>query len=110
MNKYDHAAEKFTAARRSLMLPPPKDETTAIAGAFHECSRGLHNLNTDDLDDTARESVRKLKELMDGSGLNDPLDRGLYMIKAERLSIDQKAELSEVINYLANWFDTKSSE
>jgi len=108
--KFTNASEKFAAARRSLMLPPPKGETIAIADAFHECSRGLHNLNTDDLDDTARESVRKLEKLMDGSGLNDPLDRGLYMIKAERLSIDQKAELSEVINYPANWFDTKSSE
>jgi len=54
--------------------------------------------------------VRKLEELIDGSGLDDPLDRGLYIVKAERLSLDQKTELSEVINYLASWFDAESRE
>ena len=92
------------------MLPHPENEIKSIADAFHECSRGLHNINRDDFDDTTRESVRKLEELMDGSELDDPLDRGLYMIKAERLSLDQKTELSRIIDYLASWFDAQSRE
>jgi len=108
--KYTYASEKFATARTSLMLPHPRGETTAIADAFFECSLGLRTLNQDDLDDGARTSLRKLEELMDGSGLDDPLDRGLYTIKAERLSIDQKAELSDVIDNLASWFDARSRE
>ena len=108
--KYAYVSEKFAAARRNLMLPHPENEIKSIADAFVECSHGLHNINRDDLDDAARKSVRKLEELMDGSGLNDPLDRGLYMIKAERLSLDQKTELSRIIDYLASWFEAQSRE
>jgi hypothetical protein len=108
--KYAYVSEKFAAARRSLMLPHPNGDTTAIVDAFAECSHGLHNINRDDFDNAARESVRKLEELIDGSGLDDPLGRGLYAVRAERLSLDQKTELSEVINYLATWFDAQSRE
>ena len=108
--KYPYASEKFATARRSLMLPHPEGEIKSIVDAFTECSHGLHNINRDDFDDAARGSVRQLEELMDGSGLDDPLYRGLYTIKAERLSLDQKAELSRVIDYLASWFDARSRE
>ena len=47
---------------------------------------------------------------MDTTGLDDPLGRGLYTVKAERLSLDQKAELSREVNYLATWFDAQSRE
>jgi len=108
--KYTYASEKFATARRSLMLPHPNGDTTAIVDAFAECSHGLHNINRDDFDDAARESVRKLEELMGTTGLDDPLHRGLYTIKAERLSLDQKAELSREVDYLASWFDAESRE
>jgi len=108
--KFTYASEKFAIARRSLMLPHLDDETTSIADAFTECSHGLHKLNTDDLDDGARESLRKLKELMDTTGLADPSLGGLYTIKAGLLTQDQKAELSREIDYLASWFDAKSRE
>jgi hypothetical protein len=108
--KYAYVSEKFAAARRNLMLPHPNGDTTAIVDAFAECSHGLHNINRDDFDDAARESVRNLEELIDGLGLDDPLGRGLYTVKAERLSLDQKAELSREVDYLANWFDVHSRE
>ena len=109
-DKYEYAAEKFATARRSLMLPHPNGDTTAIADAFSECSLSLRTLNQDDLDDGARTSLRKLEELMGTTGLDDPLHRGLYTIKAERLSLDQKVELSREVNYLASWFDAESRE
>ncbi len=108
--KYTYASEKFATARRSLMLPHPDGDTKSIADAFAECSHGLHNINRDDFDDAARESVRKLEELMGTTGLDNPLHRGLYTVKAERLSLDQKAELSREVDYLATWFDAQSRE
>ncbi len=92
------------------MLPHPDGDTKSIADAFAECSHGLHNINRDDFDDAARESVRKLEELMGTTGLDNPLHRGLYTVKAERLSLDQKAELSREVDYLASWFDAQSRE
>ncbi len=92
------------------MLPHPDGDTKSIADAFAECSHGLHNINRDDFDDAARESVRKLEELMGTTGLDNPLHRGLYTVKAERLSLDQKAELSREVDYLASWFDAESRE
>ena len=108
--KFTNASEKFATARRSLMLPHIEDETTSIADAFTECSHGLHELNADDLDDGARESLRKLKELMETTGLADPSLGCLYTMKAGLLTQDQKAELSREIDYLANWFDAQSRE
>ena len=106
--KYAYVSEKFAAARRNLMLPHPKGEPISIADAFAECSHGLHNINRGDFDDAASESVRKLEELIDGLGLDDPLGRGLYTVKAERLSLDQKGELSREVDYLATWFEAQS--
>ncbi len=108
--KFTYAREKFVTARTSLMLPHPKGETTSIADAFSECSLSLRTLNQDDLDDGARTSLRKLKELMDTTGLADPSLGDLYIIKAGLLTPDQKVELSGVVKYLANWFDAKSRE
>jgi hypothetical protein len=106
--KFAYQAEKFATARRSLMLPHPKGEVQSITDAFIECSHGLKNLRSEDLDDSARCSVRKLKELMDSSGLEDPTHRGWFAMKAEQLTLDQKFELSEEINYLATWFDLQT--
>jgi len=108
--KYAYVSEKFAAARRNLMLPHPNGDTTAIVDAFAACSHGLHYLNRDDFDDAARESLQKVERLIDGLGLDDPLGRGLYTVKAERLSLDQKAELSREVDYLATWFDAQSRE
>ena len=108
--KYTYASEKFATARRSLMLPHPDGDTKSIADAFSECFLSLRTFNYDDLDDGAKTSLRKLEELMGTTGLDDPLHRGLYTIKAERLSLDQKTELSKEVDYLATWFDAQSRE
>jgi len=105
--KFTYASEKFAIARRSLMLPHPDGEITSIVDAFNECSRGLHEISTDDLDDEARESLSRLKELMDTTGLSDPSLGGLHTIKAESLTPDQKANLSREIDYLASWFNAQ---
>ena len=108
--KFTYASEKFSTARRSLMLPHPDGEIASVVDAFNECSHGLHEINADDLDDEAGESLIRLKDLMDTTGLSDPSLGGLHTIKAELLTLDQKAELSREIDYLASWFDDRSRE
>lgn len=90
------------------MLPHAKGEAASIADAFAECSFGISKIEPDDLDDYARGLVTKLKELIDPVGLKDPADRGLYTIKAEKLKIEQRRELSSTVDELASWFDIKS--
>ena len=103
--KFSYQSEKFSAARRALMLPHSGGEAASIAGAFHECSLGLHKLNDNALDDDARSWVYKLKKLMDTSGFVDPDERGLWTVKAASLTTDQKLELSRVVDELAHWFE-----
>lgn len=103
--KFAYQAEKFSAACHSLMLPHPRGEAESIASAFHECSLGLHKLSDKELDDNARGWVTKLREFMDTTGIQDPAGRGTWVIKAERLTVDQKLELSRTVAELAHWFD-----
>jgi hypothetical protein len=102
---FAYQAEKFSAARQCLMLPHPRGEAESIASAFHECSLGLHDLRRDELDNNARQWVAKLEELMETKGLEDPSGRGLWTVKAQQLTVDQKIELSRVVDELAHWFD-----
>ena len=110
--KFMYPAEKFVAARRALMLPPKEHEIKLVAFVFAECTNGLYNLNLDYLDERSKESVKKLEQLIDGTGLEDPYDEGLYIIKAKKLlrSRKQKDELCRLIDELASWFDAKSRE
>ncbi len=106
--EFTYPAEKFKAARTHLMLPHPKGEAASIAFAFMECALAIGKVETESLDDSVGDSLRKLKELMDASGLKDPADRGLHTIKAEKLTIEQRRELSSAVDELATWFDMKT--
>lgn len=105
--KYMYQSEKFSTARRSLMLPHPGGEAASIVAAYNECSLGLHDLNEDGLDEHPRDWIRRLRELMDTTGLNDPAGIGTWALKAERMTEGEKFDLSRVIDDLANWFDRK---
>lgn len=108
--KFAYISERFSAANKSLLPPHPNGEISSIANAFHECSHGLHEINNDDLDDETLESLNKLKNLMDTTGLSDPSLGDLFIIKAELLTPDQKAELSREVEFLANWFGARSGK
>lgn len=108
--KFMYPAEKFSAARRNLMLPHSQGEARSICDAFSECGSGLLNLNSDDLDDNAKRWIEVLKGLMDTSGIEDPDRRGTLTIKAETMSDEQKYELSRVVDSLAHWFDARLDE
>jgi hypothetical protein len=102
--KFGYQVEKFSAARRNLMLPHLRGEAQSIAGAFHECWLCLKDLQTDNLKGDVRNWLEKLKDLMDTSGIEDTSGRGKWELKAEQLTEEQKLELSRVIDELAQWF------
>ncbi|HRZ28628.1 MAG TPA: hypothetical protein P5295_17595 [Spirochaetota bacterium] len=106
---YLYAAEKFSQARRCLMLPHTQGEHTSIMMALHECSLGLRNLNNDDIDDNAHYWIETLKGIMDVNGVDDPTGEGKWSVKARGMTSDEKSELSTVVDNLANWFDHESS-
>ena len=104
--EFIYQSEKFSMARSLLMLPHPEGENVSVYHAFIECSHGLHDLDKQglELDDYAKNYVAKLKVLMDTSSVPDPDSRGLFAVKADLLTTEQKTELSQVIVALSDWF------
>jgi len=96
--KFSGAAELFSNARRILMLPHPKGETTSISYALNECNLGILELEkiNDELDDTVRDFLDKLQNLMDSQGKGS-------LVKAENMTDQEKSELKTIVDYLANW-------
>lgn len=88
-DRYKYPEEKFSQARRHLMLPPRGKEAMVISEACAECGLGLHGLSLDDIESTATDHISKLMELMD---------------RKDKLSEADKHELCESINYLAYYF------
>lgn len=103
--KYSYQAEKFSVARRALMLPHTRGVSESVAAAFIECSYGLDNLSEDGLDDDANHWLRKLRDFMDTSKVSDPTGRGTFSVKADNFSDDDLIEISRLIGDLATWFD-----
>jgi hypothetical protein len=94
-DRYKYPEEKFSQARRHLMLPPRGKEVMVISEACNECELGLHNLSLDDLDSMARDYIFKLKELIE---------------RKQNLSDADKHHLCESINYLAYYFHDRWTE
>ena len=109
-NPYRYPAEKFSTARRNLMLPHSRGEAESIAMAFHEMTLGLEDIEDEHLDDNARSWVRTIERLMDDEGIDDPAGEGTWKLKAEKLSVDEKLELSHAVDELAHWFDSRAEE
>jgi hypothetical protein len=86
------------------MLPHINGEHNSIFSAFHECSLALHKFDKSQLDDNATLWIKKLESLMDVTGISDPHGEGLFLVKAKQLSIEEKIELSHIIDELASWF------
>jgi len=105
-NDFSRQAEKLDAARRALMAPHPKGETQSFVTAFQECDFALHHLDVNTLeDDNARRWISTIRRLIDTTGLQDPSGRGLWYVRAEQMSLDDKIEFARAVNELASWFD-----
>jgi hypothetical protein len=108
--KYKYSAEKFAAARRHLMAPHPKGEADSFRAAFLECNLGLKDFRTEDLDDDARRWVSTIRELMDTTGIDDPQQRGTWILKAEQLTVEEKYSFGTAVDELAHWFHRRFME
>lgn len=105
--KYVNQAETFSTARRCLMLPHPRGEQDSIARAFQECRLGLRDLDPDGLDENASGRIKRLEELMATAGFSDANRVGPEAVMARELSLQEKFELSRIIDELAYWFRQK---
>ena len=106
-----YAAEKFDTARRFLMAPHPEGEAHSYFLAFHECDLGLGCLDVEAIDDKAAQDwIQIVKKTMDTAGIDDPTQRGTWLIKAEQLNIDEKTEFSRAVDELAGWFRATDRE
>jgi hypothetical protein len=106
--KYNYAAEKLSAARYNLMAPHPLGEAQSFAGAFHECMLGFHDLRPDDFDSRSLSWYATIQQTMSTDGLEDSTGRGTWVIKAERLTVDEKLDFSRALNELTYWLESKS--
>lgn len=105
---YEYAASKLSTARRILMLPHPNGEAESISNAFHEISLGLKDIDRSSLDDSARNWVQILDEVMDASGLSDPEKVGLWTVKARTLDVGELLDFSMAVDELQHWFDRQN--
>lgn len=106
--RYSYQVEKFSSARRALMLPHDRGEANSIVDAFHECNLAFNLFNESNLSETARNYIRKLKEYMDSTDIVDESGEGTWLVKARAFSTDEKREISHLINELAYLFDLEN--
>ena len=102
--KFSYQLEKFSLARRALMLPHPDGEAASIVSAFFEISHALHQFDRSQVPDEVRDWLRKTESFMEVTGLADPANEGLYKVRAGSLTTDEKLELSHLVDELAHWF------
>jgi hypothetical protein len=93
LTAFCYPMEKFTMARRLLMLPHPLGEAAAIESAVHECQLGLQQLPEEVVDEDTRERIRRLKAVIDAA-----------RIEEAELSVVQQRELSDLVDALAEVF------
>jgi hypothetical protein len=102
--EFQRQAEKFSVARRCLMLPHRDGVADAIADAFEACAAGLRNLRRGTLDAHAESWLARVEALMDISGIEGADPRARWLARAGQLDADQQADLSRLVDELAHWF------
>jgi hypothetical protein len=105
--EYLFLEEKLSDARRALMLPHPKGETESIVNAFSACSQVLRIQPTPEFDDSARGWAETILELMDTSKFDESAGDGTWGLKASSLSVEDRFELSNAVDGLADWAHNK---
>ncbi|CAD2245478.1 hypothetical protein [Xanthomonas arboricola] len=100
------ASSRFSDARAALMLPIMQTEAHAVAEAMHFLRHGLDSL-PDDVEFSGENThlIEELRGLMDTSGLSDPGDQGLALLKAQTLTVDQRSRFSVIVDELCYQLD-----
>ncbi len=103
---YFYPTEKLNQARHTLMAPHPEGEAASFADAFGLCNACRNGLDQVD-DELARDWIKAIRKIMETSGLDDPERRGLYVVRAEQLTLDEKSEFSRIVDELASWLNRR---
>ncbi len=103
--EFPRQAERFSAARRCLMLPHPEGVTESMAKAFEACAIGLRSLHRGALDENASAWLQRVEALMDISSVAGADERERRLTRAAQLTPDEQADLSRLIDELAHWFE-----
>mgnify|MGYP006149719991 CR=1 FL=1 len=101
---YSFPAEKFSIARRALMLPHPDGQHASLETALTECRLGLHRMNRAKLPDDIRTGIHQLECFMDTTGFVDADGEGAWVHMLRSRSADDRAEVARLIDMLAQWF------
>jgi hypothetical protein len=100
----DYLGQKFSEARRALMIPHYGDAARALAGAINSCATALHNEQIKLVKD--EEMLRHLDTIrrhLPAADLPDPTHVGISLIKAQMMTEAEKAEFSRAVDILADW-------
>lgn len=97
-----YLSEKFASARSALMLPHINGEVSSITAAMHEASLGLDKLNRSTLEPSLQDYLREFDDLMNTTGLSDPIGEGLHAVKARSFTVDQRAQFSRLVDEIAS--------
>ena len=101
---FGYAYEKLSKARSALMAPNFGHKNGSFASALFECDLALRHLNPDDIDnELARTLVRRIEEVLDTAGIDDPEGLGTLAIKLDRMRDNEKLQVSRAIDELASW-------
>jgi hypothetical protein len=97
-------AEKFSVARRCLMLPHANGITDSIADAFEACALGVRSLHRGALDARASAWLERVEALMNTDAIDGADQRERWLKRAAELSVEEQSDLSRLVDELAHWF------
>ena len=104
MPDYGYLSEKFAAARSCLMLPHSESDAQAIAHAFQACELGLRVLRVNELEETQRNDIATVMQIVNTDGVVAPDGRGTWFHKAASLTMREQEAFSRAIDSLASFF------
>jgi hypothetical protein len=100
----DYLGQKFSEARRALMIPHYGDEARALAGAINSCATALHNEQIKLVkDDEMLRHLDTIRRHLPAADLSDSAHVGTSLIKAQMMTQAEKAEFSRAVDILADW-------
>lgn len=107
--KWSYQAEKFSVARRCLMLPHSDGEVDSIVACLNECFHGLHNVAPQALAELpVGDSLRVINEAIQAAGVEDTTGRGVWYQLAMDMTPEAKSRLAHAVDSSATWFDRES--
>lgn len=106
MSRFGRPAEKFSEARRSLMLPlGAVSEERRFAEAFHQCSSAIEQFDVSSVpDEYARDALQVVQSALDTTGISDPTGEGTHIHRIRSMDLVAKSNFADAVDTLATWF------